>query len=582
MNFYKFLIGNLFILILSFTIASPAEGASASLYLSPPSGTYTVGSTFTVRVKVNSGGDTINAAEGTLIFNPDEVSVISISKSGSIFTLWTTEPTFSNAGGDIVFGGGTPTNFTRSSGTIITINFKAKVTTSATVNFSSGSVLAADGKGTNILANMNGGVYTLTPEVVIPPSEEVPPEAEYIPPTIPGAPAAPVISSTTHPEGDKWYSNKNPEFSWKVPQDVTAVKLLIGKIPTAFPTVPYTPPISEKKLEDLPDGTWYFHVQFKNQYGWGGVIHRKILIDTEAPEPFEITVDNGGDPTNPRPVLHFETTDSLSGVEYYGVKIGEGDRVPITAVDIRHNPYRMPLQAPGSHTVIVEAVDKADNSTLATAEVVIESIEKPTITEFPQTVRIGDTLIIKGTSLYPLGQVTVFVKKEGEEAIAKDVNTDKEGNWVFVYDRSLEKGTYQIWAQITDSRGAKSELTDKITIAAVLPTVLKVGEIAIDYLTVVITLVSLIIALILVILFGWRRISLWRRRVRKETREVERALRSGFNTLRKEVEKQIIMLDGKRTLSKREERIRDELKEALEAAEEAIHKEIKDIKEELK
>jgi len=239
----------------SVNLVMPAFAGSASLYLSPPSGTYTVGSTFSIKVKVNSGGEAINAAEGTLIFNPNELRVNSLSKSGSIFTLWTTEPTFSNSSGNIVFGGGTPSSFTGTSGTIITISFKGKASASAQVKFSSGSVLAADGKGTNILDNMNGGVYTLKPGVITPPAEEeIPPEEEYIPPIIPGgAPVAPVLSSSTHSDPNKWYSNNKPEFSWRLPADATAVKLLIGKIPAVAPIVLYTPPISEKKLEELSD-----------------------------------------------------------------------------------------------------------------------------------------------------------------------------------------------------------------------------------------------------------------------------------------------------------------------------------------
>jgi len=564
-------------------VASPANGAgSASLYLSPPSGSYAVGGTFSVKIKVNSGGEAINAAEGTLIFNPDELQVVSLSKSGSIFSLWTTAPTFSNFTGEIAFGGGTPSGFTGTSGTIITITFKAKSVGSSNVNFSSGSVLAADGKGTNILGNMNGGVYTLKSKITAPPAEEVPPETEYISPTMPsGAPGAPVISSSTHPELNKWYPNNNPEFSWKLPADVTAVKLLINEIPTTLPIILYTPPISEKKLEDLEDGVWYFHIRFENQYGWGGITHRKVLIDTEPPETFELEVDNEGDPTNPTPILHFDTTDSLSGVEYYEVKIGEGDTMPITTAALKINPYKMPPQAPGKRSVIVKAVDKAGNSTPATTNVVITPIETPVITDIPQTVRPGDILIIKGTSLYPDAVVTVFVKKEGEEVETRDVVTDKEGNWFFTYDKSLKKGTYQVWAEITDNRGAKSNPTEKFTIAATLPIILKFGEITIEYLTIIITLVTLLVFLISIVFFALRQLFFWRKRVKKETKEVEESVRGAFKALREEVQKQIEYLDKKAGLTKAEKETHDKLQKALNIFEELIGKEIEDVEKEL-
>jgi len=592
MNFYKFLqisIGILFSVSFAFlfsvSLVEPVRAGGASLYLSPSSGTYTIGDSFSVKVKVNSNGQEINAAEGTLIFNPAELQVVKVSKSDSIFGLWTTEPNFSNSLGNIVFGGGTPDNFTGSSGTIITIAFKAKTIASAQVNFSSGSVLAADGKGTNVLGNIIGGVYTLKVKITIPPSEEVPPESEYIPPSAPGGvPFAPVVFSSTHSEPDKWYSNNNPEFSWKVPSDITAVNLLINKIPTSLPTVLYDIPITEKKIEDLEDGVWYFHIRFKNDQGWGGILHRKVLIDTEKPQLFETKIDNEGDSTNPTPILHFKAIDYISGIKYYEVKIGEEeDVIPVkVAKSVVSNPYDMPPQSPGKHTVIIKAVDAANNETLSALDIIIEPLEIPLFTDYPKTLFEGDILFIQGTSKYSDAIVTIFVKKEGEEPITGNVKTDDEGNWIFTHPKSLDKGTYQVWAKITDGRGAQSNLTEKATIAVSLPAIIKFGEIAIDYLAVIITLVALIVVLILIILYARYQVALWKRRIRKETKDVETVLRAAFKTLREEIEKEIEYFDKKSGLTKREKEVRDKLKDALKISEEFISKEVEDIKKQLK
>jgi len=561
---------------------SEVKGTGASLYLSPSTGTYEVGSNFSVEVKVNTGGQAINAAEATLIFNPAKISVVSISKANSIFSLWTQLPTFSNSVGNIVFAGGTPSPFVGSSGTLVRITFRAKVSGSVQLSFSSGSVLAADGKGTNILGNMKGGIYTLKPKVIVPSAEKVPPEQEYIPLGVPkGVPQAPIVYSSTHPDPNKWYSNNDPEFSWEVPPGVTAVKLLIGHLPRAVPTVFYSPPISEKKLKDLADGVWYFHIRFKNKYGWGAILHRKVLIDTQPPESFEIKVDNGGDPTNPTPILHFKTKDSLSGVEYYEIKIGEKKTIPITAAALRHNPYKMPPHPPGKHTVVIKAVDAAGNFTLASTEVVIEPLEKPIITDCPKRINTGDTLIIKGKSLYPGAVVSIFVKKEGEDPVVNKVNTDNKGNWIYIHPTSLEKGSYQVWAQITDKRGAKSNPTEKTTFAVALPPFLKFSKIAVDYLSIMVTLVVLIMVLIGIILYGWRRISETRKRLRKETQEVAQSLAKAFRNLREEVQEQIEYLDKKPGLTEEEKKIRDKLQRALDISEEFISKEIRDIEKEL-
>jgi len=571
----------IFVFFFAWFCVEEAQAASTSLYLSPPSGTYGVGSTFSIKVKVDSGGQAINTAEGTLIFNSAELQVVSLSKTGTIFTLWTTEPTFSNSTGNISFGGGTPGSFTGSSGTILTIKFKARASASAQVGFSSGSVLAADGKGTNVLANMQGGVYTLESKIVTPPTEESPSEDYVSPPTLTGTPSAPIVSSSTHSDPEKWYSNNAPEFSWKLPSDVTGVSLMLHKKATANPGPISDGLIESKKFEDVEDGIWYFHIKFKNKYGWGKITHQKILIDTIPPEPFEIEVDDEGDPTNPCPVLYFATTDALSGVEYYELKIRDGDAIPITAAALKTNPFQMAAQSPGTHRIITTAVDGAGNTTIATIDVIIEPIEAPVFTEIPQVVQVGDVLTIKGTSKYPDARVTVFVKKEGEDPRGLDVKTDSQGNWLFIYDKSLERGAYQVWAEITDTRGAKSYSTEKITITATLPTLIKFGEIAINYITIMITLIALIIFLILIIVYSWYRISIWRKRLRKETREIEESLINAFRALRKEVQEQIEFLDKKRGLSSREKTIRNKLEEALKVSEKFIGKEIKDVLKEL-
>ncbi|MFC1663759.1 cohesin domain-containing protein [Patescibacteria group bacterium] len=562
-------------------LAEPATAASASLYLSPPSGTYIVDSTFPIKIKVNSGGDAVNAAEGTLIFNPNELSVISLSKNESIFNLWTAEPTFSNSTGNIFFGGGTPSSFVGNSGTIVTITFKAKGQSSAQVGFSSGSILAADGKGTNVLVTMNGGVYTLSSQVITPPAEEVPPESEYIPPTVPGgAPAAPVISSVTHPNPDKWYSNDDPEFNWKVPGDVTGVKLLINKIPTTLPTVSYKSPILEKKINDLTDGAWYFHVRFANQYGWGGISHRKVLIDTEAPDSFEIEIDTEGDLINPVPILKFKAKDLVSGIDFYEIKIDE--RVPeiVTPQELAVQPYRMPSQEPGKYSVTIKAVDMAGNFTFSSKEITIEAVEPPVITSFPEKLQEGDLLSLEGTSLSDY-TVLVYVQKEQETPFEREVKTDEQGNWSYTHEQSVKKGVYNVWAKNKNPKGALSYPTQEITIAVDLPALLQFGKIAIDYLTMITTLIVLIVGAGIIIFYGWYRVSLWRKRLRKETGEVKDNVVQSFKALREEVRERVEYLDEKPGLTKKEREVRDKLQEALDICEKFISKEIEDVEKEL-
>jgi hypothetical protein len=136
--------------------------AQATLLISPREGIYEVGELFSVLINVNTGGADINTAVAQLNFDNAKLEVESMGYSRSIFTLWTEELRFSNEGGTIRFSGGVPNpGFNGASGAIARITFRPKATGVASVVFLSGSVLANDGKGTNILDSMQGGVFTI-------------------------------------------------------------------------------------------------------------------------------------------------------------------------------------------------------------------------------------------------------------------------------------------------------------------------------------------------------------------------------------------------------------------------------------
>lgn len=566
------------ILLSVFCFGSQTDAASASLYLSPSTGNYTVGNTFLVQVKLNSGGVAVNAADGTLVFNPDKLEVTKVTKTNSIFTFWVQEPTFSNSVGTINFAGGIPSpGFTGVSGLVINITFKAKTSNTASLTFAAGSILADDGKGTNILASMGGGAYKLTTKEItpLPPIEG---EEEYVPPVSEEEVSA--ISSPTHPSGNQWYSNNAPEFTWKLPSDVTAVRLLMDNKSFGIPNVVYLLPISEKKLEDLTDGIWYFHAQFKDQYGWGDIFHRRVLIDTESPESFEVTVDNEGDFTNPAPTLYFESQDTPSGIDYYEVKIDDEVIATTTAPATKEKPYRLLPQIPGEYTVEIRALDEAGNFSSATSEFEIFPIVAPQITKIPISIRMGEVLRVEGKGLPDL-TVRIYIQKVEKEPIFEKVKPDSAGEFVLAYEKSLEKGDYLVWARSEDEREALSYPTKKYSLEVGLPPLLKFGKITIEYLTTMINLIILLIGAAAIIFYIWHRVSIWRKRVRREAREVGESVKKSFRALQKEINEQIEFLDKKPGLTKAEKQVRDRLRKALNVFEESISKEVKDVEKEL-
>jgi len=563
------------VLLFSVSLALPVTAQAASLYFSPPSGYYTIGQTFTTSVYISSPSQAINATSGRILFPKDNLEVISLSKTGSIISFWVQEPSFSNVNGTINFEGIVLNpGYQGSAGKVISIQFRTKQVGQVNLNITDASVLANDGLGTQILSNISGAAFNINPKITEPiaPTSETP--IEKI-----GVPLAPKIISSTHPDPDKWYTFEIAKFSWQLPKDIDAVRVSINKISNAKPTVIYIPPITSKEITDLEEDTWYFHAQLKNEYGWGDISHFRIQIDKTVPNAFKIKIDNQGDFTNPQPLLYFEAKDDLSGIEYYEVKIGQIHNLKVSADEVKNGYYKIPVTPPGEHSIIIRAMDKAGNYSLAMSDLNITSIEPPVLTEYPKRLYPDIVLTVKGIAKDGV-KIILSVENEKKEIVTSLTNIE-DGKWSAIVG-TLEKGVYTIWAEAIDSRGAKSLVSEKVRILASPPVFIKIGNLVIDYLSVVITLIALFVFMLMTWFYGWRRIKILKAQLKKETTDAEEMLYRAFNILRKEVTNQVAKSDKREGLSKREKVIDEKLKEALGASESLIAKEIKDIEKKLK
>jgi len=149
-------------------IILPAQALAASdLSLSPASGSYIIGNTFPVIVKINTNGNSINAAEAYLTFDKTKFAISSLDTSSSMFVAWP-KLEFSNSAGTIHFAGGLPLpGFSGSSGSVLTINFKGVALGTGDVTYDGGankpSVLLSDGLATENFGSASGGTYTIIP-----------------------------------------------------------------------------------------------------------------------------------------------------------------------------------------------------------------------------------------------------------------------------------------------------------------------------------------------------------------------------------------------------------------------------------
>ena len=560
----------------------PTAAQAATLYFSPSSGTHAVNTTFTVNVYVSSVDQAMNAASGVISFPADKLAVDSLSKSGSIFSLWVQEPSFSNSAGTVNFEGIVLNpGFTGSSGKAISITFKTKAAGNASLAFSDASALANDGAGTNILSSFGNASCNVNALTAGPQAPESTTPTEII-----GAPSAPRIFSPTHSDPEKWYSNSNPKFTWLVPSGVTAVRVLYDKFPNSKPQVMYSPAISEKQLENIKDGTWYFHAQFRNANGWGEISHFRFQIDTEKPSRFEISEVDREDLTDPAVKFVFDASDKISGIDHYEIQIGN-ENAEIWQDDGSHI-YETPVLGPGKYTLIAKAVDRAGNSLANSADFTIQALEAPIITDYPKELQSGETLTIKGTTKYSDAQVTLWLQHDKDEPKTYSVKSDQDGKFTFVADSGLSSGVYTAWAEVIDARGAKSDSSEKITISVGQPTFIKIGSQAVGFLAVIIPLVVLVFALLFIIWYGWHKFSSFRKklgRIKKEVREAESALHKAFDLLKDDIRDQIKLLEKTRTkrqLTEEEERIIKQLKKDLDDAEKFVRKEIQDIEKVMK
>jgi len=349
---------------------------AANLSVSPSSGSYSAGQTFTATIQVDPAGDSVNAVEADLTFDKTVLSVVNVSKTGSVFSLWTTEPAFSNTAGTISFGGGSPTPFSSRS-TLLTVTFRTLTNGTGAVAFGTASALAADGRGTDVLANKNGASYTVAAATTPTPTPEEPEEPRQSNDDDNAAiafgdpPRAPEVGSVTFLDPELWYNKVDGIFTWELPFDVNVVAAEIATSSENEPTTVIDPPVEEfvVSAENLVDGIQYLSVQFKNQVGWGAVTNRKIQIDTKPPEMFAIRKQEGTTASS-FPLLIFDAVDITSGIDHYELVIADKEPIIVTPEEAKLG-YLLKELEDGTYTVKVTAFDKAGNKTESTTPVLI-------------------------------------------------------------------------------------------------------------------------------------------------------------------------------------------------------------------
>jgi hypothetical protein len=572
--FYK---ASIFILA-AITLALPGIVSADTLYLSPSSGSYSPGQTFSARVFVSSLAQSINAVSGTVTFPTDKLQVVSVSKTNSILTLWVQDPSYSNSQGTVSFEGVVPNpGFTGSAGSIATITFRVVGQGAASLKWSSGSVLANDGSGTNILKNLNNASYSLGSSNVpaAQPAVVDEPKVDSL------APKAPKVSSSSYADSKEWYQGRQGSFSWDVDSGATAARILLGRLPASIPTVIYSPAIQSKDIADIEDGVWYFHVQLKNSHGWGAIAHYQFKVDGTKPESFSIKPVSSSDATDPSPRFAFNAADSISGIDHYTVQIDSKDIG--TWRDDGTGIYEAPVLTPGNHSMSVKVYDEAGNFSDASTDFTIQGIDTPHIDSYNEQVNDSSPLIVKGTAL-PNTKIQITLASGDNSPYIQTVQSDEKGKFTAIFGSKLASGAYKMTAIAIDKRGAQSAPTAEKSVLVKVSWLLSLGSSLISTLALIVPILALVFVVVFIFVYGFHKIRVMRKKLRRELRGVETMVNKAFALLKEEVEDSIHLLEhtkSKRRLTEEEDAIILRLRKNLNDAEKVIHKQVEDMEREI-
>ncbi len=137
-----------------------AAGPSATMSLTPASGSYANGATITVTIYEDSGANAVNGVQANLTYPASKLQYVSSSNSTS--TAFPTSLQNTGGGGTVQIAAGNLSASSTGSQLVATVTFTAIATGSASIAFDNGSAVALTSNGTDILTGTTGSAFTIT------------------------------------------------------------------------------------------------------------------------------------------------------------------------------------------------------------------------------------------------------------------------------------------------------------------------------------------------------------------------------------------------------------------------------------
>jgi hypothetical protein len=405
----------------------------------------------TVLITINSEDQEVNTAQATISFPANLLEITEVDRAGSIFSFWLEEPVYDNSQGTIRFVGGSTSGFSGSSLRLMKVSFRVKGSGSGRLSVTDGAITASDGTGSNVYTTAKGLDINIptTSEFQAVKLERIDREATIAK----ELPSRLGIDIPFYPDSEEW-NNRSASFQakWKISSDTSQAAVAVDDKPNTVPKASAEALTGSKIFPALADGVWYLHLRLANNIGWSPTLHYRIAVDTTPPTPFEIISDEGFETGNPTPTINFLSSDLTSGMDNYIIRL-DGEVATTTSL----TSYQFEPILPGTHQLIVAAVDKAGNATSQKVDLKILPIDSPKISYVNNLVIVNEGAITAGGTAIPEAEVIVQVQNSQEQVVAEQIApVDINGNWSITITKALNTGDYHLLITARDKTLASS------------------------------------------------------------------------------------------------------------------------------
>lgn len=234
---------------------------------------------------------------------------------------------------------------------------------------------------------------------------------------------------------------------------------------------------------------------------------------------------------------------------------------------------------PAKIPVELKTKEEAPITPVPSIKIVKKELEAPKIVSWPKEVEEGSIFTLQGLG-YPNGKISIFIQKNSESPTVAETFAGPDGQFSYTYGEKAKLGFYRFWMKSSAPDGRESGLSEIIVIEVKSPLFFRIGTLALDYISIIVTLLALLLLAVIIIIWSWYRFRKWQTTGGREIAEAEKVLHRSFDTLKDGLAAYLhylIAAKSPKDIESRERQTEQELKKELEHLEKDIEKEIEDI-----